>query len=320
MPATRASGSTRKLVLVSLVAIAICLVLMPTRWTSNLMGLVQVIIPFQTAVQVGLDSLDSSLPPASELLTPENYDRLHRQKESLEHRAATYALRISELEDELKILSATRLWDVDGQRIGTEGKLIPARVLTKDMIAWRDSRLINAGSLQGILPGAAVASRWFHIDRGQSEGLVDGMAILLGEVLVGIVETASTHTARAKLLSDISVETKVRIGRFEGEGFFAIEQFFWMIGRGQGVMEIPDVDRRLVDGGTISEGDIVLADSIAIGLPAPMTVGRIESIQPDRKNPLLSILTVRGAIDMASLRQVYVFVPDNAFNEGSAGS
>jgi hypothetical protein len=42
-----------------------------------------------------------------------------------------------------------------------------------------------------------------------------------------------------------------------------------------------------------------------------MTIGKVESIQPDRDNPLLAILTIRSAIDEASLHRVYVYNPDS---------
>ena len=105
-------------------------------------------------------------------------------------------------------------------------------------------------------------------------------------------------------------QMKVRIGRLTEKGFVTREPYFWLTGRGGAVMEIRDVDRRDVQEKHIQVGDIVLSDPMSDMLPAAMTIGRITAIEPDRNNPLLSILTVHSEVDEASLRRVYVYDPD----------
>ena len=144
------------------------------------------------------------------------------------------------------------------------------------------------------------------------------MAILRGEVLIGLVEQVGTHTARVKLLSDVSVESKVRIGRFTESGFQAVRSSFWMTGRGGGVMQIHGVDRRLVRGGTINVGDTVLSHHASGLVPAAMTIGRIISIEPDRESPLLSILTVESAVEEADLERVWVYDPQTPADDAKS--
>ena len=136
-------------------------------------------------------------------------------KAALAHQVAALTIRVAELEREVGILTATRLWDVDGARLGASGQLIPAGVVTGDLLPWRSSSLINAGTLQGVRPGAAVTSCHFTVNRGTDDSVRNGLAILLGETLIGWVEQAGTHTARVKLLTAPSVAMKVRIGRLE---------------------------------------------------------------------------------------------------------
>lgn len=294
--------------LVILLGISLIGLTLPRRWTGGLISLVQVFVPFQDAVEVTADSAAAALADRGEPPTSEILETIRRDKAALEHHVASLTIRVAELEEEVSILTATRLWG-DDYRIGARGRLIPAKVVTADLLPWRTSRLINAGSLQGVRPGAAVLSRFFSVDRGQEDGIRNGMAVLLAEALVGDVDQVGTHTARVKLLSDVSVERKVRIARRTDSGFEPVDGFFWLTGRGQGIMEIREVDRRDVDSGVIQTGDLVLSDHTNQMLPASLVIGEIQAIKPDRHNPLLSILTIVSATDEAKLRRVYVFDP-----------
>jgi cell shape-determining protein MreC len=294
-----------------LLVVSAVALLAPREWTGGLISLVQVIVPFQDGAVTGVGSAARALERDGGAVSPESHAALAREKAALEHQVAVLSLRVSELEEEVSILEGTRIWEVEGQRIGAQGRLIPARVITTDLLPWRSSRLVNVGTLQGVRRGSAVVSRYFAIDRGEADGVRNGMAILLREAFIGLVEQAGTHTSRVKLLSDVSVERKARIGRFSDGRFTALDRFFWLMGCGEGVMEIRDVERRDVDEGLIQIGDIVLSASESSLLPAAMTIGRVEGIQPDRDNPLLAILTIRSAIDEASLHRVYVYNPDS---------
>ncbi len=338
--------------LIVLVLLSSGALLLPNGWTEGLVSLVQVIVPFQDAASTSADVVAGAFELDAPPVQAEVHDALAREKAALEHENASLALRVADLEDEVSLLTATRLWGGKERGIGAQGRLIPARVITADILTWRSSRLLNAGSLQGVRNGAAVASRLFTMDRGEKEGVRDGMAILRAEVLVGLVQQVGTHTARIKLFSDVTVEMKVRIGRFsprrndefdnpsrdnpnrdnlsrdilsrdrEGAGrsdtgttFTALGSFFWLTGRGGGIMEIREVDRRDVEAGIIKVGDIVLSDHSNDMLPAPMTIGKIVKIEPDRENPLLSTLTVKSSVDNNSLRKVYIFDPEGDTKE-----
>ncbi len=316
----RLRQASRKTYLAILPVIAITALLLPAEWTGKLISLAQIIVPFQHAAAVTADSVGQALRPNNPTVSPEEHEALERKKTALEHQVAALTVRVAELEKEVDILTATRLWDAGGQRIGARGRLIPARVITDDLLPWRSSQLINAGTLQGVQRGSAVTSRLFTVDQGDADGLDNGMAVLLGEVFVGIVEQVGTHTARVKLLNDVSVQMKVRVGRLTDGGFVPLENYFWLVGRGDGVMEIRDAKRRDVEAGLIQVGDVVLSDPTSGILPCAMTIGRITSIGPDRDNPLLSILTVGAAVDETSLRRIYVYEPEIDTGKGADGT
>lgn len=307
---------SKRTLIVSLLAVSALTLLLPREWTGGLISLVQVIVPFQDATVTAVESVGRAVEWGGGAVSRAEHEALAREKAAREHQVAALTVRVKELEEEAGILAATRLWEVDGRRIGAEGRLIPARVITPDLLSWRSSRLINAGSLQGVRRGSAVVSRYFTIDRGETDGVRSGMAILLREALVGLIdEQTGTHTSRVKLLSDVSVEMKVRIGRFTDAGFTAIDRYFWLMGRGGGVMEILDVQRRDVDDGVVKIGDVVLSTPVGGLLPVAMTIGEVMEIKPDRDNPLLAILTIKGSVDEESLHRVYVYDPDSQSDE-----
>jgi len=295
------------MLLYGLLGVSLLGLLLPRRWTGGLMSLVQVIVPFQHAANVATDQL-SDLAPGDAAPVPRSAVQiLERERDALEHQVAALSTRVLELEEEVGVLSATRLWGGEGGRLGGRGRLIPARVVAPDMLPWRSSRLVNAGSLQGVRRGAAVASRYFSISRGEADGLRPGLAILLAETLVGDIVETGTHTAHVRLVSDVGVEMKVRLARRTDAGFEPLDRFFWLMGRGGGVMEIRDVERREVEAGGIRIGDLVLSDHTSANLPASMVIGKVVAIDSDRHNPLLSVLTVKAAVDPASLRRVFVY-------------
>lgn len=297
-------------VLFTLVAVSLVALVTPAAWTAKLISLVQLILPFQQAADVTAETIASTIRGSGAPVPAETHRQLELRTVAAEHRVAALAARVAELEGEVEILTATRRWELEGGRIGVRGKLIPADVLAGDLLPWRSSRLIGAGALQGVRRGSAVTSQHFSIAQGESAGVRRGLAVLLGEVLLGVVDQVGTHTARFKLLCDVTSGMKVRIGRLTDQGYLPHDGYLWLTGHGDGVMRIRDVDRRHVQEGLIAIGDIVLSDPMSELLPAAMTVGKVTAIEPDHQNPLLSILTVRSEIDDAALRRVYVYEPE----------
>lgn len=295
--------------LVVLAAVSVTLMVTPQFWWHKLISLIQVIVPFQHAAEAGMHRLDDVLADDVPSLTPDQYDELLRARAAAEHQVAALTLRIEELEREVGVLTATRLWNADGRAIGARGRLIPARILTGDMAPWRSSRLLTAGTVQGVQRGASVLSDYFTIDRGAESRITSGQAILSGESLIGLVVQTGTHTSRVQLLSDPATQMKVRLGRFEDDVFRLADGYFWLVGRGGGVMEIRDVKKQDVDAGRLRIGDRVLADPASTGLPTALVVGRVAEVITDPRKPLFATLIVEPAVDPASLRRVYVFDP-----------
>ena len=102
---------------------------------------------------------------------------------------------------------------------------------------------------------------------------------------------------------------KVRLGRFVGERFVETPQDYWLAGAGSGRMMIGDVPRSAIADGTVAVGDTVLAYPSQTSLPAAITIGTVAGISEDRSHALLSILNVTSAVQLESLRTVYIYDP-----------
>lgn len=301
------SGRQWNFVLV-LVVVAAGLLLLPRRWTHRLVALVEPLVPLQEATTAAAEGLADALGTPKAAVSRADYDALQRAYQGMLHETAALGLRAAQLEEEVAILTAIRTWTVEGARIGATGQLIPARVVSADVHGWRDSRLVDAGSAQGVTRGMAAVSHMFSVEvEGSAEPLREGLAILLREAVVGVVEQAGLGTARVRLIGDVGMETKVRVGRLHENGLEARAGYYWLIGLGRGVMQIRDVDRRDVDSGAVAAGDVVLCDSGFAGLPVPMVMGRITAVEGDLHNPLLAIATVEAAVRAGELRRVYVY-------------
>jgi len=190
------SPSRTGIAVIVLSVVSLVALLLPGAWSDKLLSIAQIIAPLQDGVSLAARSVSTGLSGEAPGVSPAERDALQRGKEAAEHRAAALAARVDELEREVAVLSAARLWEPDGRRLGARGRLIPARVIAPDLVPWRSSRLVSAGSVHGVSPGDAVTSHFFTVDKGGESGLGEGLAVLLGEVFVGVVEQTATHQSR----------------------------------------------------------------------------------------------------------------------------
>lgn len=288
--------------IVALVTVSAAALWAPRSWTASLTSLGQWMAPAEDAVQTAVQAIDPRQAAASQV-SPEQFQLIEESLAAYRNENAALTARIEELEQEIRTLTATRLWDADGRRLGSRGRLIPARVLGEDVLPWRSSRLLSAGTWQSVREGQAV------INRGQDAQVRSGLAILLGQVLVGVVDQPATHTSRVRLISDPGTQMKVRLGRFVDGRFALVDRYFWLTGKSQGRMEVRDVDKRDVDAGSIAVGDVVLSDPRDELLPAALTIGRVAAIAGDRDNPLFAVLSIEALVPENSLDRVYVYDP-----------
>lgn len=299
----------RKSLIVALLALALLAFFAPRAWTGPLLTAVQFVIPAQYVVEQSVSTVENALPAKGPAIHPAEIDRMVLERRGLENVSAALAAKVADMQGEIDLLTAARLWTVDGLQLGAQGRLVPAKVLGGDLLGWRDSAWIDVGGTGSVKHGDAVVSRTLEIGAGTQGGVRDGLAVLLGESLVGLVEGVGTHSSRVKLLSDVGSSMKVRIGRMRDGKFVAADRYFWLAGAGKGEMRVGDVAKEDVEKGLVAVGDLVLSDPMLSVLPAPMVVGKVAAVGVDRENPLLSILSITSAVDLTNLRKVYVYDP-----------
>ena len=288
---SRKSRSTR--IVLSLLACSLILILLPVGWSQRLNSLTQVFAPFQAAGDRVARWWNATASPDE---ADTNVD-----VSALESMIASLVEQNRSLREQNAILTAVR-----GTGLGPRGKLIPARLTAHDSASWRESRLLLAGRRQGIDTSSAVLSDHFRVEAATQVGLTQGMAILAAETMIGIIVDVSEFTSRVRLLSDPATRMDVSIAPSDGRESNLGDLAFWLVGLGNGKMEIRDVHHQYVTSGGIRTRDLVLTRPDDAVLPPSVTIGRIETIRRDPDNPLLFILDIDDGIEIRDVGRIYV--------------
>ncbi len=196
-------------------------------------------------------------------------------------------------------------------------RALQAQVVARDIVAARDSVLIERGSDRNVRYRDWVASRFF-IDHGDLSEVQQGSAVIARDVLLGRVEIVSPYMSRVQLFSDVGVREaiEVRVGEFGPQGFAMVDHACTLSGMGEGRMIIRDVDYRVVqlpheapqDDGVlrIRIGSTVCSAPGTLGLPEPMVIGKVVAIEEDPKKRLVRSIIIEPALSIDQVRYVHV--------------
>lgn len=232
--------------------------------------------------------------------------RLLAANEAYRRQVASLSLRVRQLQETNRELTRVR------DRGLNVGRLIPAQIVAGDSLPWRDSRLIDQGTLRGVRRGHTVVSN-YGVTAGQNEGVQAGMSILVGESLVGEIVQVSTHTSRVLLITDPEATPRwIRVGHQTEQGIVYVREEMLLKGVGNGRMRISDVSHDYIERQEIELGDWVVSTGADRQLPVQLVVGRIVDMRRDDDNAVLYNLTVEPLVDVRQLRRVYIV--DNELN------
>ncbi len=291
----RASRKRARYRNIAVVASLSAVVLIVTsRLTGGVSGLMQALVPVQHVMSsvVGTDG------GRAVELSPEESDKIGQRIAAYQRRLASMHVRIEDLMQQNAELRGIR--DLGFEK----GRLIRARVVAGDSLPWRQSGLLDQGTLAGVAGGDAVVSGFF-VNTGQEDNVLDGMTVLAGESLIGEVIDASTHTARVLLLTDPASQLMaVRLARSTPEGFEIVPSHFMLRGAGGNTMVIDGVEHGLIKQATIQVGDVVLTSDDR--LPVPVVIGTITRVRREDDNAALYNLLVEPAVDARRLGYVYI--------------
>lgn len=152
------------------------------------------------------------------------------------------------------------------------------------------------------LPGISLPE-YFVIDKGKSDGVKTGQAVIYKNMIVGKITTVSEHLSKILLVTSPSSSFTVKavsLGKESEE----------VLGVARGIENGEIIMEKVVLSDTLTIGDLVVTkgdiDEKGIGYPANMVVGKIVSI--DKKpSALFQSARVRNLIDFSKLTVVFLF-------------
>jgi rod shape-determining protein MreC len=144
-------------------------------------------------------------------------------------------------------------------------------------------------------PATSNFEETLEIDKGTSDGAGPGMPVVGESGLVGVVKTASSHTATVLLVTDASSSIAVRVGT--GSGLY----------RAQGAGRGHELNLSFVGGSTAAKkGELVYTSGLAGGaIPAGIPIGVVASVRSSPTSVAASI-SVTPIVNFVDLQYVDV--------------
>jgi rod shape-determining protein MreC len=140
------------------------------------------------------------------------------------------------------------------------------------------------------------AGNWLVIDRGQSDGLVSGMPVIVdGKTLLGVVDDVFSRSARVLLATDA------------GNAVNAVDIETQSQGIVRGRYGLGMVMDTVLRSDAIHVGDRVMTSGLGGKFPRGLSIGTIESVAPSH-DQLFQQATVSSSVSIRSLRTVWVIL------------
>ena len=295
------------------------LFLLPPRLTDGLRSVSQLLVPGQYVLFSRTSRLGEALQAVAEPpVSRETYRRVTAENEALTSQLLALENELDRLRRENRRLAGLR----EHESL-VASRLIAARIVAEDVVAYRDTLIIDQGERKGVSPADWIVTRRF-LDVGEKGGVRPGLAVLAaeflaGEYLIGRVERVRPYVSRVRLFSDpdpVQPPVQVRIGRREGREMVFVTDAngepleFLLRGAGHDAMRVTQVERALWDEQRIRGGDVVFSSPHAAGLPRAMMIGKVVDVTRDREdNELLCELIVTWPFEWTRVRHVYVVAP-----------
>ena len=141
------------------------------------------------------------------------------------------------------------------------------------------------------------ASRWYgaiDLDRGVSDGVHAGLAVITHSGIVGVVHRASAHACRVRLITDPTSALPVLLDRQRARCI--------LVGGGR-LCRL----KYLETGVVVGDGEGVITSGYGNTFPKGLQVGRVVATGPG-SDRLFQEVTVAPVVDLARLEEVFVFL------------
>lgn len=167
------------------------------------------------------------------------------------------------------------------------------------LLEFRETTDIQARALPARVI-AEDASSWFRtvvIDRGSTDGVQDGMPVVVAEGVVGRVIKSAPDESRVLLITDASSAVAGLVQRSRARG----------VCRGQGESLTFDFAMHWEE---IEEGDLIVTSGMGGVFPKGLSVGTVRRVQLNEYG-LFQNVEVTPAVDFYRLEEVLVLLKEN---------
>jgi rod shape-determining protein MreC len=167
------------------------------------------------------------------------------------------------------------------------------------LMTLEDSLSITDGVRARVIGGSlSPLQRYVEIDKGESDGIVEGTAVLAPEGLVGRISWTGGRASRVQLLTDAQSAIGVKVDR---NGETGLAQ-----GTGRRTLRLELVDRAALDRGSIRVNDVLLTSGMQGGIfPPDIPIGVIEEVDRSARGSTYRIV-VRPLVRLSRLDIVTV--------------
>ena len=196
--------------------------------------------------------------------------------------------------------------------------------LSQDLVLYRESYLANQRlrrllefkeSSELPLTAAEVVSydstglyKTITIDKGLSDGLSSGMAVIGAEGVVGRIVKTGNHYSQVLLLTDRGSGVDALVQNSRARGILK--------GTGAGTCRLEYVIRNV----PVAAGEVVITSGLAGLFPKGLILGRVSQVNlRDEGEGLFQTITVEPTIDFDRLEEVLVTTTPNVYFLGADG-
>ena len=230
----------------------------------------------------------------------EEVRQLQDQLRKAEMDNATQAARIEDLRRQVADMAALRRELADYPLT-----ILPAQVLSRQYLLPHGDLKIDVGSSRGVAAGHLVLSRF--ISRGKKDGVGNGLPVLTGKGLVGLIDQAGDRSSQVRLVTSEKCILTARVMHWDasGKGQWIPQPEGQLRGTGDGQhMRLDWIPLTA----SVAPGDYVVTAGSDAGLPEYAIVGLVTEVSSRPVDRSFRIV-VQPRVDLEALDQVYVLSP-----------
>jgi len=164
----------------------------------------------------------------------------------------------------------------------------------QSLLEFKEQLITHTLAAQVIGTSGTDLSRVLYVDRGSNDGVMNGMAVVTPDGIVGKILHADSNRSQVLLINDVTSGAGVMLERQRIKGVLK--------GSNSGRPEIINVmaDEK------IEPGDKVITTGGDGVYPKGLSVGTVESVTPDKERDPFLLIRVKPAVNLPELEEVLI--------------